>query len=176
MGGAAQRVLAVGGHDLAPRHAALIRIADPALEFAQQHAPAARMFARCVGCRVEQHLDAGRPRRFEPHSHQPEPEPPAQLHHVAPLPPPHRRNRPPRLYREGQINLVRHILPPDALQDQRQVERRLQLDDDQFVRAAHADHVAIGNLAFDVIALPFQEGFDGRIQIGFAQAGHGGGI
>src|SRR6266851_3754724 len=56
----------------------------------------------------------------------------------------------------------------DALQDQRQVEAELELDDDRRFVTAPSDDVAALDLALDLVTLEFEELLDRRIKRRFA--------
>ena len=156
---AAQRVLPVRRHDLAPARTALVRVADPALELPQQPHKPLRAPARPVLGRVEQRLHERR--GLEPDSQEPEPEAPAQRQRVLPA------SRTAGERRHRKIHVVGEALPRNPLEHQRQREPGLQLDDDRRLVAANGHQVAAVHLALHGIALRFQESLDRRVEIGF---------
>jgi hypothetical protein len=53
--------------------------------------------------------------------------------------------------------------------DQREGKAGLEFHDDGRVTRADPDHIGRANLALDRVALPFKEGFDGRVEGGFGE-------
>ena len=164
-GGAAQGILAVGRHQLDPARSALVRIPHPALEFPQQPPLARFRLAGGIGGGVAMHLDkavAGA------NGDETQPQPAAERD----MP---RQRLATAKGGHGEVDPVGHRLPCDALLDKGEVHVALHLDDDGIgVLVAHGHDIGPGDFRFHLVALPFEEGLDGRVEIGFACGGHGG--
>jgi hypothetical protein len=51
-----------------------------------------------------------------------------------------------------------------------QRETGFHFNDDGWIFAAHRHHIAAVDFGFDAVALGFEEGFDGEIEIGFGHS------
>jgi hypothetical protein len=129
--------------------------------------------ARPVGHRIEHDLDRGRvvtggAGGRQGHGQQSEPEPAAERAHVRPV-----RAGARAMAAAGspdrQVHAIREREPGDALEQQAEVERELELDDHRRILAAGGDDVAPADLGLDVVALRFEERLDRRIEIAFAR-------
>ena len=70
--------------------------------------------------------------------------------------------------------MVRESQPIDALEDQRQREARLHLDDQRRFSGALRDDVTAAHLGLHLVALALQEGLQRGIEIFFAPESHSG--
>src|SRR3546814_18263115 len=100
---------------------------------------------------------------------QAEAEPAAELHDSAAVAPPGGRAG---RRSEGEVDLIADREAVDALQQEREVEGLLQLDDDRRLVAAAGDQVAAAALRLPGIALAFQAGLPRFIELFFAGVGH----
>src|SRR6266851_4850015 len=124
---AAQGLLAVGGDDRRPRDAATIRIAHTPSVLAEQPGQARHSPSRPVGYGIDDHLDTGG-RTAGRDGHQAEPEPSAQVAHVAPVDR-HAPSAAASRSADREIDAVRPRASTDTLQQEREAEAQLQLDD-----------------------------------------------
>ncbi len=69
------------------------------------------------------------------------------------------------------VHRVGHGEPVDRLVDEAQPERPLELHDHGRLVAAHADEIAAGDLALDLVALRLEERLDRRVERGLGLGG-----
>src|SRR5437667_1836024 len=160
---AAQGLLTVGGDDRRPRDAAAIRVAHAPRVLAEQAGQARHSPAGPIGDGIDDDLDAGG-RATGRDGHQAEAEPPAQVADVAPMD--RRTARPPASRpADREIDAVRQGKPIDALQEEREAEAQLELDDHGRPVAARRHDVAAADLRLDAVALTLEERLDRRIEV-----------
>ena len=82
-----------------------------------------------------------------------------------------------RRARHRHIDALADREPVDALQQQREREAQLQLDDDRRLVApvvdVAGDEIAAAHLALDLVAARFEEALDRRVELGFAERRRG---
>src|SRR5262249_46426860 len=142
---AAQRFLAIRGHDRHSRHAASIRVAGAPRVLAEEPREALAVLPRLVGDGVEQHLDDRIARGRDDHQSEPQPAtetPDFSLVHDRFARPSTARTR------HGEIDAIGQRQTIDALQHEREIESELQLDDDRWLVAPGGDDVTSEDLAF----------------------------
>src|SRR5438093_10580151 len=160
---AAQGLLAVGGDDRRPRDAATIRIAHAPSVLAEQAGQARHSPSRPVGHGIDDHLDTGG-RTAGRDGHQAEPEPSAQVAHVAPM----NRHAPSAAASRSadcEIDAVRQRESIDTLQQEREAEAQLQVDDHGWLVAARGHHITAADLRLDAVALSLEERLDRWIEV-----------
>src|SRR6266508_5018107 len=160
---AAQGLLAVGGDDRRPRDAAAIRIARAPSVLAEQTGQARHSPSRAVGHGIDDDLDTGG-RTAGRDGHQAEPEPSAQVAHVAPM----NRHAPSAATSRSadrEIDAVRQRESIDTLQQEREAEAQLQLDDHGWLVAARRHHITAADLRLDAVALSLEERLDCWIEV-----------
>ena len=150
--GAAQRLLAVGGHQGNPgARAAAVGIADATLMLAQQSTRLAFVDTRLIGQRIKHDIGA-----VSRNDDQPEAQPPAEFAHVFhalwPL-------------TDGEIDVRADRQAIHTLQYEPKPEGTLQLDDHRRFAAAHADHIATTYLPLDGKSLSLEQRLHGRIEV-----------
>ncbi len=69
---------------------------------------------------------------------------------------------------DREVHAVGHRQAVDALEQEREVERALELDDHRRLVAARRDDVTAAHLALDGVALALEEGLDGGVEIRLA--------
>src|SRR5213593_3071340 len=160
---AAQGLLAVGGDDRRPRDAATIRIAHTPRMLAEQAGQARHSPSRPVGHGIDDHLDTGG-RTAGRDGYQTEPEPSAQVAHVAPMDR-HAPSATASRSSDREIDAVRQREPIDTLQQEREAEAQLQLDDHGWLVAARRHHITATNLRLDAVTLTLEERLDRWIEV-----------
>src|SRR5262245_28191147 len=148
---AAQRLLTVGGHDRNARGAAAIRVTYAPGVLAEKPREARHPSPRPVGHGIHDDLDADSAAAGID-GHEAEPEPPAEVAHVAAL-----DGRTPApaaaLPADREVDAIGERQPIDALQDQRESEAQLQLHDHRRLVAADGHDVTAAHLGLDVVSL-----------------------
>ena len=159
--GTPQGVLPVGGHQCLAGRSTGVRITDTGCKLLEQPGLLAFRLARFVGCRIK--VNFSQP-VLQPHGDEPQPQPAAQgLVVLQGFP-----KTATGAARHTHIDGVAQAQPVNSLVEQGQRKASFQLDNHRLFIATAGDHVGCTHLALDLIALAFQQGFDGRIKLGFA--------
>lgn len=164
MGGAAQGLLPIRGHDTLPHRAALIGIAMAAGEFGDQAGMAFLDLAGLERGGFVVNLDF---LAVGMHGDDPQPQPFAQ--------PQIGLERAPaglaRPARHRHIDLIGHRLPRRGLMQQSQGKARFQFDDHGGITIAQGHDIGRADLGFHLIAQGFEKRLHGRVEVGFSLLG-----